>query len=34
MEEKILAALARKNYVPVKPKALARTIGVTPGEYP
>src|SRR5438128_5033505 len=34
MEQKILAALARKNYVPVKPKALARTVGATDAEYP
>ena len=34
MEQKILTALARKNYVPVKPKALARKIGVTNAEYP
>ena len=34
MEQKILAALAQKNYVPLKPKALARKIGVTSGEYP
>src|SRR5438094_812723 len=29
MEQKILAALARKNYAPVKPKALARKLGDT-----
>ena len=34
MEQKILAALAQKNYVPLKPKALARKIGVTSGDYP
>ena len=34
MEQKILAALARKNYVPVKPKALARKLGVTQADYP
>src|SRR5438874_8311844 len=34
MEQKILAVLARKNYVPVKPKALARKIGVRDAEYP
>ena len=34
MEQKILAALARKNYAPVKPKALARKLGVTNADYP
>jgi ribonuclease R len=33
LEEQILAALVRKNYVPLKPKALARKIGVTPKAY-
>src|SRR5690348_9497395 len=34
MEHKILAALARKNYVPIKPKALARKLGVSDAQYP
>src|SRR5581483_2488098 len=34
MEPKILAVLARKNYVPVKPKALARKLGLTDAQYP
>jgi ribonuclease R len=34
MEQKILAALARKNYVPIKPKALARKVGVAQADYP
>src|SRR4051794_41232834 len=33
MEQKILAVLARKNYVPVKPKALARKVGVRDSDY-
>src|SRR6188474_354576 len=33
MEQKILAVLARKNYVPLKPKALARKAGVRDTEY-
>jgi ribonuclease R len=33
MEQKILAALARKNYVPVKPKVLARKVGVRDADY-
>ena len=28
LEEKILAAVARKNYQPLKPKALARQLGL------
>ena len=34
MEQKILAVLARQNYVPVKPKALARKIGIRDADYP
>jgi ribonuclease R len=34
IEAKILAALGRKNYQPLKPKALARKLGVTAGQYP
>src|SRR5947209_834215 len=34
MEQKILAVLARKNYVPLKPKALAREVGIRPADYP
>ncbi len=34
MEQKILAVLARKNYVPVKPKALARKVGIRDADYP
>jgi ribonuclease R len=34
MEQKILAVLARKNYVPLKPKALARKVGIRPADYP
>jgi ribonuclease R len=33
MEAHILAAVARKNYQPLKPKALARKLGVTSPEY-
>src|SRR5262245_2419345 len=33
LEEKILAAVARKSYQPLKPKALARKLGVPPGQY-
>ena len=33
LEEKILAALARTNYQPIKPKALARKLGVSSKEY-
>jgi ribonuclease R len=34
MEQKILAVLARKNYVAVKPKALARKVGIRDADYP
>jgi ribonuclease R len=34
MEQKILAVLARKNYVPLKPKALARKAGIPAADYP
>jgi ribonuclease R len=34
MEQKILAVLARKNYIPLKPKALARKVGIRPADYP
>jgi ribonuclease R len=34
MEQKILAVLARQNYVAVKPKALARKIGIRDADYP
>jgi ribonuclease R len=34
MEQQILAVLARKNYVPVKPKALARKVGIRDSDYP
>src|SRR5262249_22967565 len=33
MEQQILAALARKNYQPLKPKALAKKLGVSGGRY-
>ena len=33
MEQLILSALARKNYVPVKPKVLARQAGVPHSQY-
>jgi len=33
MEQQILAALARKNYQPLKPKALAKKLGVSGGQY-
>jgi ribonuclease R len=33
MEQQILAALARKSYQPVKPKALAKQLGVSGGRY-
>jgi ribonuclease R len=33
LEEQILALVARKNYQPLKPKALARKLGVPPPEY-
>src|SRR5579875_1515208 len=32
-EEQILAAISRRNYQPLKPKALARKIGVTAPQY-
>jgi ribonuclease R len=32
-EDKILAAISRRNYEPLKPKALARKIGVTAPQY-
>jgi ribonuclease R len=34
MEQKILAVLARKNYIPLKPKALARKAGIPAADYP
>src|SRR4051794_34726998 len=33
MEQQILAAVARKNYHPTKPKALAKQLGVSGGRY-
>jgi ribonuclease R len=33
-EDQILAAVARRGYVPLKPKALARKLGVATPEYP
>jgi ribonuclease R len=33
LEEMILAAISRKNYQPLKPKALARKLGVTASHY-
>src|SRR5262245_29772480 len=33
MEQQILAALARKNYQPLKPKALAKQLGISGGKY-
>src|SRR5262249_19559772 len=33
LEDQILAAVARRNYQPIKPKALARKLGVPQGEY-
>src|SRR5260370_19088924 len=33
LEEQILAALQRKNYQPIKPKALARRLGVSAAQY-
>src|SRR5947209_10222663 len=33
MKQQILAALARRNYQPLKPKALARQLGVAGGRY-
>ena len=33
LEERILTALSRRNYQPLKPKALARMVGVTAPEY-
>src|SRR5438309_960182 len=33
LEEKILAAIARRNYEPLKPKALARELGVPQSRY-
>ena len=30
LEDQILTAVARKNYQPLKPKALARQLGVAP----
>src|SRR5262249_59339191 len=33
MEQQILAALVRKNYQPLKPKALAKQLGVSGGRY-
>src|SRR5262245_3889601 len=34
LQEMILAAVAKKNYRPVKPKALARKLGVSDSLYP
>jgi ribonuclease R len=34
MSEQILALLRRKSYSPLKPKALARKLGVSSGQYP
>ena len=34
LEEQILTALAAKSYVPLKPKALARKLGINPSQYP
>src|ERR1700682_2254296 len=34
LEEQILSALARKSYTPLKPKALARKLGVPAPQYP
>src|SRR5437870_9616348 len=33
LEEQIVAALARKNYQPLKPKALARKLGIPSAAY-
>jgi ribonuclease R len=33
-EEQILAAVGRRNYEPLKPKALARKLGVSTPQYP
>jgi ribonuclease R len=33
LEKRILAVLARKNYQPLKPKALARKLGISAAEY-
>src|SRR5437660_1435699 len=33
LEDQILALLARKTYQPLKPKALARKLGVTAAQY-
>jgi ribonuclease R len=33
LEDQILAAISRRNYQPLKPKALARKVGVTAPEY-
>jgi ribonuclease R len=33
LEDKILAAVAKKNYTPLKPKALARKLGVSSAQY-
>src|SRR5258708_4567900 len=33
LEEQILSTLARKNYQPLKPKALARKLGVPSSQY-
>jgi ribonuclease R len=32
--EQILSCISRKGYEPLKPKALARKLGATPGQYP
>src|SRR5262245_37463677 len=34
LEHQILAAVGRKNYKPLKPKALARKLGVPQRQYP
>jgi ribonuclease R len=33
LEEQIVAAVAQKNYHPIKPKALARKLGISTGQY-
>ena len=33
LTDRILAAVARRHYQPVKPKALARTLGVSEADY-
>ena len=34
LEQRILAAVSKKTYEPLKPKALARKLGVPQAEYP